>query len=105
MSLGLPGAVGLSILESIKSLRRNRNSAVMVRVSEESLQRIDNLVECGLTSSRSEAAAFLIDEGIKARGDLYDRISEQSQVIRQAREQLRRLLEEEQGPASGGTPS
>ena len=94
-------SVGGSIRDSIRTVRKTRNSVVMVRVSEESLGRLDDLVACGLTNSRSEAAAFLIAEGIKAQAGLFEKIKEQSQVIRNAREKLSRLLDEE----SGETPS
>ena len=70
----------------------------MVRVSRESLSRLDELVDCGLTNSRSEAAAFLIAEGIKAREGLYETIAEQSKVIRQAKERLKALLDDEAIP-------
>ena len=91
--------VGESIRETIKSVRSNRDSVVMVRVNKESLRRLDQLVDCGLTNSRSEAAALLISEGIKARTDLYDKIAEQSEVIRNARKELNRLLEEDSADA------
>ena len=67
----------------------------MVRLSKESLQRLDDLVDCGVTNSRSEAAAFLIAEGVRARADLYDKIAEQSEIIRKAREELSRLIDQE----------
>ncbi len=98
---GVANSVGESVRDSIRSVQKSRNSVVMVRVSEESLGRLDDLVACGLTNSRSKAAAFLIEEGIKARAGLFEKITEQSQVIRNAREKLSRLLDEE----SGETPS
>ncbi len=66
----------------------------MVRVSKDALQKLDELVECGLLSSRSTAAAYLISEGVRARKDLYEKIAEQSEVIREAREKLQRLLDD-----------
>ncbi len=66
----------------------------MVRVSKDALERLDELVECGLLSSRSTAAAFLISEGVRARTDLYEKIAEQTEVIREAREKLQKLLED-----------
>ena len=87
--------LGGSIQETIrKSLHDPRDYVVMVRVSKESLERLDELVECGLLSSRSTAAAFLISEGVRARTDLYERIAEQTEVIREAREKLQKLLED-----------
>ena len=87
--------VGESLRDTIKSVRSARDSVVMVRMSKESLRNLDALVDCGLTKSRSEAAAFLISEGIKARASMYEKIAEQSEVIRNAREELSRLLDED----------
>ena len=92
---GVATSLGGSIRESLNSVRSARDSVVMVRVSKESLRKMDALVDCGLTKSRSEAAAFLIAEGISAKAEMYDKIAEQSEVIRNAREQLSRLLYEE----------
>ena len=88
-------SVGDSIRDSINAVRSTRDSVVMVRLSKDSLDRLDELVDSGVTNSRSEAAAFLIGEGVKARSDLFDKIAEQTRVIREAREKLRQLLEEE----------
>lgn len=97
-ALGKSGDVAASVSDSIrdtiKTVRDTRDSVVMVRVSRESVDRLDELVDAGLANSRSEAAAFLITEGITARADLYDKIAEQTEVIRNAREKLRMLLEE-----------
>ena len=90
-------SVGGSIRDSINAVRTTRDSVVMVRLSKDSLERLDDLVDSGVTNSRSEAAAFLIGEGVKARSDLFDKIAEQTRVIREAREKLRQLLEEEPG--------
>ena len=87
--------VGGSIRDSINAVRTTRDSVVMVRLSKDSLERLDELVDSGVTNSRSEAAAFLIGEGVKARTDLFDKIAEQTRVIREARDKLRQLLEEE----------
>ena len=89
--------VGGSIRDSINAVRTTRDSVVMVRLSKDSLERLDDLVDSGVTNSRSEAAAFLIGEGVKARSDLFDKIAEQTRVIREAREKLRQLLEDEPG--------
>ena len=90
-------SVGGSIRDSINAVRTTRDSVVMVRLSKDSLERLDDLVDSGVTNSRSEAAAFLIGEGVKARSDLFDKIAEQTRVIREAREKLRQLLEDEPG--------
>ena len=91
--LGPVGVVGLSILETVNSIRKTRNSTVMARVSKEHLESLDNLVDCGLTNSRSESAAFLIAEGIKANSELFEKLSEQAEVIRNARAEINKLFE------------
>lgn len=87
--------VGGSIRDSINAVRSTRDSVVMVRLSKDSLDKLDELVDSGVTNSRSEAAAFLIGEGVTARSDLFDKIAEQTRVIREAREKLRQLLEDD----------
>jgi hypothetical protein len=94
-SRGLASSVGESIGDTIKSVKATRDNVVMLRTDSESLEKIDELVDSGVTGSRSAAAAFLVEEGIKARSDLFDKIAEETDVIRQAKERIRRLLEEE----------
>ena len=84
--------------ETIESVQGKRTNVVMVRVGRDSLDRLDDLVECGLTRSRSEAAAFLIGEGAKARKDLFEKIADQTRVIREAKERLKELLKDEELP-------
>ena len=99
----LAGSVGQSlkdtIQDTIQAMRgTGRDSVVMVRVNQESMERIDELIETGLVGSRSEAAAYLIAEGIKARQGLFDGISSKIEAIRKAREELQSLLNEEGSP-------
>ena len=84
--------------ETVESVRGKRSNVVMVRVSQDSLERLDDLVECGVTRSRSEAAAFLISEGVKARTDLFEKIADQTRLIRKAKERLKELLKDEELP-------
>lgn len=84
--------IGESLKETLQGALSARNNVVMVRLNKESLVKLDDLVESGIVSSRSEAAAFLIGEGAKARSGLYDQISEKTAQIRKAKEELRDLL-------------
>ena len=88
-------SVGGSLRETLNTVRTTKDFVVMVRLSKESLQKLDDLANCGLTKSRSESAAFLIAQGIMARADLYDKIAEQAEIIRKARASMTRLLDEE----------
>ena len=91
----------VSVAENIKDTIKNktsgdrpaRDNVVMVRVDAESLNKLDELVEAELAGSRSEAAAYLISEGIKSREPLFDAISAKVAEIRKAKEELRVLLE------------
>ena len=91
--------IGENIRDTIQGMKGSRENVVMVRIDRESLDRLDDLVEAGIMGSRSEAAAFLIAEGIKARQGLFDRIGEKIGEIRRAKEELRRMVDgDEEGP-------
>ena len=98
---GKDAAVNVSetIRDKIKSVRTSRDSVVMVRVSKDILEKLDELVDSGVNSSRSEAAAFMIAEGMKSKTDLFDKIAEKTEIIRNAREELRKLLNEDEADA------
>ena len=74
---------------------RRRDNVVMVRVDEENLSRIDELVESGQFNSRSEATAFLIDEGIKSKQEMFDKIAEKVSQIQNLRDELGTMLAED----------
>ena len=82
--------------------RAGRDNVVMVRVDNDGLDHLNRLTEAGLFSSRSEAAAFLIAEGIKAREPLFGRISSQIDAIRKAKNDLQVILNEEDLESGGG---
>ena len=91
--------VGENVMDTIKDtfdgVRSARKSVVMVRVDEQSLARLDELVEVGLSGSRSEAAAYLISEGVKAKRGTFDKIEQKIEDIRRAKQELRDLLRED----------
>ena len=89
-------SIAENIRDTIQGMRGSRDNVVMVRVDKASLDRLDELVEAGIMSSRSEAAAFLIGEGVKARQPLFDRIGEKIQEIRRAKEELRQMVDEDE---------
>ena len=89
-------SIGENLKESVESVLAAREKVVMVRLNKESLMRIDELVESQLVKSRSEAAPFLIGEGIQRRNGLFDRIAQKVDNIRKAKEELHNLLSEEE---------
>ena len=84
--------LGGSVKAAIHRALSKRNEVVMVRVNGDTLARLDELVEAGLVSSRSEASAFLIAEGIEAKRELFDGISVGIAKIRDAKQDLFDLL-------------
>jgi len=94
------GASFISALEkSVESLSKalgtaleDRANVVMVRVNNEALRHLDMLVEAEVTKSRSESAALLISEGIRANQALFDKIGEITRQIGELREQLRQSI-------------
>lgn len=87
--------IGENIKGTIHEVRFKRDNVVMVRMDVDSLTKLDDLVEAGISGSRSEAAAFLIAEGIKSRQGLFDRMADKVEEIRKAREDLRQMVKDE----------
>jgi Arc/MetJ-type ribon-helix-helix transcriptional regulator len=81
-----------SIGKAIDSALSARDHVVMVRVNDDSLKSLDALVQTGIFKSRSEAAAFLISEGVKAQAPLFDRISERIKEIERLRTELKDIV-------------
>ena len=71
----------------------------MVRVDEENLSRIDELVASGQFNSRSEATAFLIGEGIKSKQEMFDKIAEKISQIQNLRTELGAMIAEDTEPS------
>jgi Arc/MetJ-type ribon-helix-helix transcriptional regulator len=84
-----------SIGKAIEAALSARDHVVMVRVNDEALRKLDALVQSGIFKSRSEAAAFLIGEGIKAQSELFDRISTKITEIERLRSELRTIIQPE----------
>lgn len=85
------GGVGLS--KAMEDALADRDHVIMCRVNDPTLESIDTLVEAGLCDSRSTAAAFLIQEGIKADAELFNRIRDVTQKISALKSELRHLIE------------
>jgi len=85
-----------SIGKAIESALSARDHVVMVRVNDDSLKKLDALVQSGIFKSRSESAAFLISEGIKAQDALFSRISERITEIERLRSELKEIIKPEE---------
>jgi hypothetical protein len=83
---------------------QGRGNVVMVRVNDDTLKRLDMLVEAEVTKSRSESAALLINEGIQANEALFARITEIASQIADLRAKLRESVKTtglDKDPAAG----
>ena len=81
-----------SIGKAIESALAARDHVVMVRVNDDSLKSLDALVQSAIFKSRSEAAAFLISEGVKAQASLFERISERIKEIERLQAELKGIV-------------
>ena len=71
---------------------KNRGNVVLTRLSDEDLALVDILVETGLYSSRSEATAYLIHEGLSAKKDTFDRLTDKLKEIRKIKSEAKDIL-------------
>lgn len=86
-------SIGRDISRTIeRALSAKDDYVVAVKVSHEAQERLDQLVQAGVFRSRAEAAAFLIDEGIKSQVDLFERVSTKLSEIERLRAELRGMI-------------
>ncbi len=71
---------------------KGRGNVVMTRLNDDDLSKIDALVEVEVFKSRSEATAFFIKEGMNARKDLFDKVMDTVNKIKELKEQAKESL-------------
>jgi ATP-dependent Clp protease ATP-binding subunit ClpA len=71
-----------------------KNNVITCRLDDATLNALDMLVEAGVRSTRSDAAAWLIGAGIEAHRALLDRVSATVQEIRRLRDEARAIASE-----------
>jgi len=81
------------VAKSIREVLKERGNVIMTRLNDDDLEKIDALVEVELFKSRSEAVAYFIHEGVKARRDLFDKVTPTVEKIRQLKKEARETLE------------
>ena len=84
--------------ETLVGALQNRDNVVMVRVHKDTLHQLDMLVDAEITRSRSESAAFLIGEGVKANQALFNKIKGVTDQIEKLRAQLRQTIQSDNNP-------
>ncbi|MFQ6083761.1 MAG: hypothetical protein ACE5WD_10415 [Candidatus Aminicenantia bacterium] len=78
-----------SIKKVIEKALSARNTVLTIRVNDESNKKLNMLVEAGIFKSRSESAAFLIQEGIKSQQKLFDKIENKLSEIEKLKSELK----------------
>ena len=84
-----------SIRKVIDRALASRNTVLTIRVNDESNKKLNMLVEAGLFKSRSESAAFLIEEGIKSQGSLFLKITDKLKKMEKIRDELKDIVSKE----------
>jgi len=84
-----------SIRKVVDKALAARNTVLTIRVNDECNRKMNMLVDSGLFKSRSESAAFLIQEGIKNQGALFNKISSKLDEIEKIRGELQKVVSEE----------
>jgi hypothetical protein len=88
-------AIGRDISRTIeRAISAKDDYVVAVKVSPDAQEKLEQLVQAGVFRSRAEAAAFLIDEGIKTQAVLFDRVQQKLAEIERLRAELRGLIDE-----------
>ena len=82
-----------SIVETLEAALTGRGNPVMVRVNDEALAKLDMLVASGICGSRSESAAFLLQQGIEHSEALFSRIAQVTEQITSMRQELQEWVQ------------
>lgn len=65
-----------------------------IKVSPDAQDKLDALVQAGVFESKAEAAAYLIEQGIKAEAQLFDVVQQKLSEIERLRSELRHLVKD-----------
>jgi Arc/MetJ-type ribon-helix-helix transcriptional regulator len=84
-----------SIRKVIDRALASRNTVLTIRVNDESNKKLNMLVEAGLFKSRSESAAFLIEEGIKSQAGLFLKITDKLKKMEKIKDELKDIVSKE----------
>ena len=88
-------AIGRDISRTIeRAMAAKDDYVVAVKVSAEAQERLDQLVQAGVFRSRAEAAAYLIDEGVKTQHALFERVQQKLADIERLQSELRDMIVE-----------
>lgn len=81
-----------------------KGNVITCRVTDRDLAAIDALVEAGIRTTRSDAAAWLISTGIDAHSDLFDKLHATIDQIRQLRADAQAIMHKATPDATAHEP-
>ena len=88
-------AIGRDISRTIeRAISAKDDYMLAVKVSHDAQIKLGQLVQAGVFGTRAEAAAFLIDEGIKTQCPLFERVEQKLGEIERLRAELRGMVGE-----------
>jgi len=88
-------AIGRDISRTIeRAISAKDDYMLAVKVSADAQVKLGQLVQAGVFGTRAEAASFLIDEGIKTQGALFERVEQKLGEIERLRAELRGMIAE-----------
>ena len=83
-------AIGRDISRTIeRAISAKDDYMLAVKVSQDAQIKLGQLVQAGVFGTRAEAAAFLVDEGIKLQTELFERVEAKLGEIERLRAELR----------------
>lgn len=88
-------SIGRDISRTIeRAISAKDDYVIAVKVTPDAQDKIEQLIQAGVFHNRAEAAAFLIDEGIRAQAPLFDRVQQKLSEIERLRAELRGMVHE-----------
>jgi hypothetical protein len=81
-----------TINKAVERALNVREATVLLKLNENVAEALDTLVTSGVFKSRADAAAFLVEEGIRAQTPLFVRIQAKLNEIERLREELRHSI-------------
>src|SRR5688572_16430354 len=87
VSKGPQGEAGSGTTAGLAPFSASKGSVITCRIDSDDLEALDALIEAGIRSTRSDAAAWLIHAGIQANLDLFDKVYTTVAEIKRLREQ------------------
>jgi ATP-dependent Clp protease ATP-binding subunit ClpA len=81
-----------------------KSNVVTCRLDDRALGALDALLEAGIRSTRSDAAAWLINAGIESHGALFTRLDATIREIRQLRREAQDIARQVASGDEGGAP-